>query len=216
LLRQRILRIEPMKFPEHLTLSFLMAQMQVQPEYGTAGTILVLLAGNLPDLDTLTFFFNRRLFRNYHRIVGHGLPVTLAGPALLAWFGSQVLKLGPFLPLWGWLQAGLLVHLFTDISFYRWPVQVLWPVSSRGWAFGWVSWNDLVPTLVLYVASALVLFWPGEAQRIALIGIGTFGAYLGWRAWRPRPELGWEGWLTGGWTHESARFWRWLTGDIVT
>jgi membrane-bound metal-dependent hydrolase YbcI (DUF457 family) len=205
-----------MKFPEHVTLSYLVAQLEVQQQYGAAGTVLVLLAGNLPDLDTLTFFFHRRWFRTYHRIVGHGLPVTLAGPVLLAWFGSQGLGLGRFLPLWGWLQLALLVHLFTDVSFYRWPVQLLWPLSSRGWALGWVSWNDLVPTVVLYVSSGLALGWPGEARLFGAIGIGLFSAYLCWRACRPQPIVGWESWLAGGWARESAPVWRWLTGDFLT
>jgi hypothetical protein len=74
----------------------------------------------------------------------------------------------------------------------------------------------LIPTLVLYLSSALVFCWPSEAEWFALFGIVTFTAYLGWRAWRPRPQSGWEYWLSGGWAPESARFWRWLTGDFIT
>jgi hypothetical protein len=204
-----------MKFPEHVTLSFLIAQLGVQQQYGPVGTLLVIGAGNLPDLDTLTLLGGWRLYRRYHRIVGHGLPVTLAGPALVAAVASG-LGLGPFWPLWGWLQVALAAHLFTDVCFYRWPVQLLWPVSERAWGFGLIRWNDLVPTLVLYTATAAALIWREQAVAVALAGLTLFFGYLGWRAWRPEPVEGWAAWLTGGWALETARPWRWLTGDFMT
>src|SRR5438128_1355164 len=77
-----------MKFPEHVTLSFLIAQFGVQQDYGSAGTVLVVLAGNLPDLDSLTVLGGWRFYRAHHRVIGHGLPVTLCGPVLLAAAGS--------------------------------------------------------------------------------------------------------------------------------
>jgi membrane-bound metal-dependent hydrolase YbcI (DUF457 family) len=204
-----------MKFPEHLSLSFLLAQLGVQQQYGPGGTLLMLAAGNLPDLDTVTLFMGWRIYRTYHRVVGHGLPVTLVGPALLALLGSYGLGLGPFLPLWAWLQFALLTHLLTDVLFYRWPVKLLWPFSERAWAVGLLTWNDLVPTLLLYVATAVALGWPSAAAASAAAGVGGLALYLGWRALRPRPKEGWAAWLTGGWADEAAPFWRWLTGDFI-
>src|SRR5262249_11998299 len=158
-------------------------------------TLLVVLAGNLPDLDGLTVLAGWRVYRAYHRIIGHGLPLTLAGPALLALFGSLVLDLGPFWPLWGWLQAALLIDLFTDVCFYRWPVQLFWPLSARAWGLGLISWNDLVPTLVLYTATAAALVWPALAPTEAALGLSAFLVYLAWRAWRPRSRWGWSAWV---------------------
>ncbi len=86
-----------MKVPEHVALSYLIAQLGVQPQYG-----LTVLAG-------------WRYYRKYHRTLGHGLPVTLLGASALAAVGSFVLALGPFWPLWGWLQVSLLAHLFVDV-----------------------------------------------------------------------------------------------------
>src|SRR5262249_4085384 len=139
----------PMKIPEHVALSYLLAQLGVQHQYGPWGTALVIAAGCLPDLDGLTILAGWRYYRTYHRIVGHGLPVALLGPAALAAVAS-VSGLGPMWPLWGWLQVSLLAHLFVDVCYYRWPVRLLWPVSDRGWGFGLLSWNDLVPTVTLY------------------------------------------------------------------
>ena len=205
-----------MKFPEHVALSFLIAQFGFQEQYGAAGTVLVVLAGNLPDVDTLTLLGGWRFYRTHHRIAGHGLPVTLFGPAVLAgvaWYFGMT----PFFSLWCWLQIALVAHLTADICFYRWPVQVLWPLSTRGWGAGLVGWHDLVPTLALYAASVIALTWRSQAWLAAAIGLGILVIYLGWRACRPRPpQLGGLTWLTGGWAENSSRFWRWLTGDFIT
>src|SRR5262249_32439192 len=106
-----------MKPTEHVTFSFLLAQLGVQQEYGPAGTLLVVAAGTLPDLDGLTLLAGWKVYRKFHRVLGHGLPMTLAGPALLALCGTCGLGLRPFGPLWAWLQVSLLAHLFADVCF---------------------------------------------------------------------------------------------------
>lgn len=204
-----------MKIPEHLTLSYLLAQLGVQQEYGPWGTALVMAAGFLPDLDGLTLLAGWRTYRTYHRKLGHGILVTLVGPLLLA-VGAWAYQLGPFLPLWLWLQIALLGHLATDVWFYRWPVQLLWPFSTRGWEVGLLSWNDLVPTLILYGGTAAALLWPAYAAQAAVAAIGLLAAYLLWRARRPLPLTAWGHWLAGGWARQTPRVWRWLTGDFVT
>jgi membrane-bound metal-dependent hydrolase YbcI (DUF457 family) len=175
----------------------------------------MIAAGCLPDSDGLTILAGWRFYRKYHRRIGHGLPLTLLGPALLAFIG-WLAGLGPFAPLWGWLQLALLGHLFTDVAFYNWPVQLLWPVSKRGWEIGLLTWNDLVPTLILYSASIAALFGPPLALPAAAVGAGGLGLYLAWRARRPRPRSGWPGWLTGGWADRASPVWKWLTGDFIT
>src|SRR5207245_2045320 len=115
----------------------------LQQQYGPGGTALAIAAGLLPDCDGVTLLAGWNSYRRWHRILGHGIIVTLVGPALLAGVGSFALGLGPLLPLWLWLQAALLAHLASDVLFYRWPVQLLWPFSQRGWGAGLVAWNDL-------------------------------------------------------------------------
>ena len=205
-----------MKVPEHVACSFLLAQLGVHQQYGWPGTGLVIAAGCLPDLDGIGIIGGWRFYRRYHRILGHGLPMTLLGPAALAFLGSWTLHVGPFLVLWSWLQVSLLLHLFTDVCFYNWPVQLAWPLSKRGWAGGLLSWNDLVPTILLYAGAASVFAWPEKRTWIAFASILATGTYLAWRALRPRRKTSWEAWLAGGWTERSPRFCRWLTGDFVT
>jgi hypothetical protein len=115
-----------------------------------------------------------------------------------------------------WLQVSLLLHLFTDVCFYNWPVQLAWPLSTRGWAGGLLSWNDLVPTILLYSGAFLVLAWPEKRTWIAIASILAMSCYLIWRMLRPEREFALEAWLAGGWTERSPRFCRWLTGDFVT
>ena len=87
-----------MKLPEHLTLSFLIAQLGARQEFGPAGTALVVAAGVLPDLDTITLLGGWRAHRTYHRVLGHGLPVLVGGPLALAWLGDLRARLAA-LPL---------------------------------------------------------------------------------------------------------------------
>lgn len=205
-----------MKIPEHIALSYLLAQFGVQQQYGPGGTALVIAAGCLPDLDGLTLLGGWNVYRTYHRKLGHGLPMTVGGPLLLALAGSRPFGLGPAWPLWLWLQIALLGHLATDVCFYRWPVQLLWPVTTRGWGLGLLTWNDLVPTLVLYGAAAVALGWPRLATTAAELGLTALALYLGWRSRWARPRTGWQAWLTGDWAARTSPVWRWLTGDFIT
>jgi hypothetical protein len=198
-----------MKLPEHLALSYLLALLGPQQQFGPAGTGLMLAAGFLPDLDTLTVLAGWRWHRRYHRVIGHGLPVTLAGPPLLAALGAA-LGVAAFVPLWAWLQLALVAHLATDVLFYRWPVQLAWPLSRRGLGLGLVGWNDLVPTLLLYAGVALAAAWPAAATA----ALAAVGLYLSWRALGARPP--WLAWLAGDWARRAPRVCRWLTGDFLT
>jgi hypothetical protein len=192
-------------------MTFLLAQFGVQQEYGLAGTVLVVAAGLLPDLDGIGVIFGWRFYQRYHRKLGHGLPVTLIGPPLLALAGVGLFN-ADFFVLWLWCQVALLGHLFTDVLFYRWPVQLFWPVSTWGWDAGLVGWNDLVPTLLLYGASVVALLWPGLAPPAAGFGLAGVLLYLVWRAIRPASN---GDWLSGGWANQRHPLWRWLTGDFI-
>jgi membrane-bound metal-dependent hydrolase YbcI (DUF457 family) len=203
-----------MKLPEHIAFSYLLAQLGAQQEYGPAGTALVIAAGLLPDLDGVTILGGWRCHRRYHRILGHGLPLTLGGPAVLTALAVWLVPGAALLPLWLWLQGALLAHLITDFLFYRWPVQLLWPLSTRGVGLGWVSWNDLVPTALLYGGCVLALLCP--ARPVAEVSLGLLAGYVAWRGVRSPHGSGWQGWVASGWARQVPRPVRWLTGDFIT
>jgi len=205
-----------MKLAEHVALSYLLAQLGPQQTYGPAGTLLVMAAGLLPDLDGISILGGWQCHLKYHRKIGHGLPVTLLGPLLLALCWAGQLDGWEWLGLWAWLQVSLLLHLVVDLLFHRWPVQLLWPVSNWGVGLGLIGWHDLVPTALLYVAAALALVLHASAWWIAGGALGLLAVYVAWRAWRPEPLSGWLGWLTRGWAAGSPRLCRWLVGDFIT
>ena len=204
-----------MKIPEHLAISYLLAQLGPQQAWGLPGTLLMMTAGMLPDLDGVSILGGWNCHLRYHRKIGHGLPVTLLGPLALALLFAPHLEGASWWELWLWLQLSLLAHLFTDLLFYGWKVQLLWPLSNWGVGFGLVGWNDLVPTLILYTAAAVALAWPVAAPWAALAGVGLLATYTAVRA-RRKQFSGFLAWLTGGWVDNSFRLCRWLTGDFVT
>jgi hypothetical protein len=142
--------------------------------------------------------------------------MTLLGPLLLTLFLTPHPDVWTWLILWGWLQLSLVLHLTVDLLFYRWRVQLLWPLSNWGVGMGLVGWNDLVPTLLLYISTATVLAAPAAAPFAATAGLGLLALYVYWRARRRRRLGGWLGWLTHDWARRSPRVCRWLTGDFVT
>lgn len=198
-------------------MSYLLAQLGPQEMYGTSGTLLVMAAGLLPDLDGVSILAGWQAHLKYHRKVGHGLPLMVLGPLglALAWAAVQD-GTAQWPALWAWLQLSFVLHLTVDLLFYRWPVQLLWPLSSWGIGLGLIRWNDLVPTLVLYAATAVALVFPSAAVPAACAGLGLLTLYIGWRAVRREQPRGWLGWLAGGWVQGTSRVWRWLTGDFVT
>jgi len=205
-----------MKIQEHLALSFLLAQLGAQQSYGTVGTVLVMVAGMLPDLDGVSILGGWKCHLRYHRKIGHGLPVTLLGPLLLALLWSRLFNGGSWLGLLPWLQLSLVLHLTIDVLFYRWRVQLLWPLSDGGVGLGLINWNDLVPTLLLYVGCAVAVIWPAGAPGAATVALLLLAVYLAWRARRPDPGSGWLAWLSRDWAPGSPRVCRWLTGDFIT
>jgi hypothetical protein len=203
-----------MKIPQHLALSFLLAQFGAQQQYGLAGTALVVTAGCLPDVDGLSVLAGWHAHRTCRGAVGHGLPVTLGAPLLLALLGSEGFGLGAPAPLWFWLQVSLLAHLAADVCWCRWPVQLLWPVSARKWGGDPAARADPAPALILYGSAAAALCSTRWAPASAAAGLGALTLYQAWRLSRPRPtpvrrpEPGaclWEGCDFSAWLRLLAR-----------
>src|SRR5262249_15459534 len=110
----------------------------------------------------------------------------------------------------------LLAHLATDVLFYNWPVQLAWPVSRWGVACGLMTWNDLMPTLILYGGTVVAVLWPVAAFPAAALSITALALYIGWQALPAPSRKGWSAWRTGDWARRSPRWSRWLTGDFIT
>jgi membrane-bound metal-dependent hydrolase YbcI (DUF457 family) len=88
-----------------------------------------------------------------------------------------------------WTIVGVLAaysHLLADYFYpgyaylQKWPIQLLWPFSDRGWSLAVVP-GGRVGTILIFLAGALVTWrWPRRAQ---LIACGTLLCLVGYVAW---------------------------------
>src|SRR5438094_567269 len=76
---------------EMIAVPYRLARFGTSQQYGPVGTGLVIAAGLLPDLDGVTILGGWRCHNKYHRVVGHGLPFTVAGPVALTFLGALLL-----------------------------------------------------------------------------------------------------------------------------
>jgi membrane-bound metal-dependent hydrolase YbcI (DUF457 family) len=162
------------------------------------------VAAALPDWDGLSIAFGPTAYARAHRVWGHNLLVAgLAGLSvgIVGWLvtrSSRVQTLaarysvaaprspgvsGVVVCSFTGMLAGL-SHLPADVVFNggrdlpAWPVPLLWPFDSRGWAVPVVPWGDIVVTL-LFTAGMFALYrWPARDRAIAALTLAAASAYL--------------------------------------
>jgi membrane-bound metal-dependent hydrolase YbcI (DUF457 family) len=75
-----------------------------------------------------------------------------------------------------WTSVGMvaaLSHLLADYFYSRgpsltaWPLLLLWPFSTRGWAWPLIAWGDVGATLIFIVEMFVLYRRPARAQPIA-------------------------------------------------
>ncbi len=103
----------------------------------------------------------------------------LAPRADLIWRGKAV-----------WLFTAVtaaLSHLPADIvvsggrRYGDWPVQILWPISERGWVDPRVPWGDVGITLIFIAGAAAMLWRPRRMRLIAALALGAVASYISFR-----------------------------------
>jgi hypothetical protein len=63
-----------------------------------------------------------------------------------------------------------------------WEVPLLWPFSTRGFAYPAVPWGDPGTTLVFVAGMFATARWRSQSQRIAAITLALVAAYIAIRA----------------------------------
>ncbi len=90
-----------------------------------------------------------------------------------------------------WATVGLAAaysHLLTDMlySYGRnlpvWDVPLLWPFSTRGFAYPAVPWGDPGTTLIFIAGMFAMARWRSQTQRIAAVTLALFVAHVAIRA----------------------------------
>jgi hypothetical protein len=85
--------------------------------------------------------------------------------------------------------AASLSHLLADFFYsghstlQTWPLELLWPFSTRGWAYPIVPWGDLGATLIFVGEMFALYLRPRWAQRLAWLTLALVVLYVTLRWW---------------------------------
>ena len=163
---------------------------------GAGSVLLAALIGMVPDWDALSQNISAESYRAVHRVWGHNLfAVAILGAALgaLGWWIQQsadrraVPVSRPRTELAIWLALGTLImlsHVLMDVIYCggfggpTWPVQLLWPLTSAGFAYPCVSWVDWPTTLILAVGLLGSLLARRHSQAIACTSLVPLAGHV--------------------------------------
>lgn len=117
-----------------------------------------LAAGVLPDVDVVSFLFGPEAYMNWHHTFGHNL---FLGAALATLAGRAAARAGAprsrcILDA-GVVALAFLSHLLTDMKLSAYPVELLWPLSRRGFEFA-DNWGLVHPfnTQLVYATPVVI------------------------------------------------------------
>jgi hypothetical protein len=168
--------------------------------HGWPIVFLAALIGMFPDWDAVPRHVSPEIYRRGHRIWGHNIfAVTLAG-AGLGWLGYWIhtsvarrRSSASFTPPGGpasWILLGLLImwtHPLLDILYAgpespsNWPVGLLWPITSVGFALPGMPNNDRGASILLAAGLLAGALMPRRSQRWACLGLILLPIYVGVR-----------------------------------
>jgi inner membrane protein len=161
-------------------------------------TIAILLAGTLPDLDSLSAYISPSAFLTFHRTYLHSLLAAILLALLLALLfhlpkqpptETQI----PFSALFVPAFAAALLHLLMDLS-QNVTVELFWPFSTRRFSLDWLAHLDLwilgillagllLPLLSGLVTEEIGAKSKGPKGRVgATLALATIVLYVGTRA----------------------------------
>jgi hypothetical protein len=167
--------------------------------FGPAVVVTAAAAAAFPDWDDLP--------GGVHRIWGHSLLTAPLAGGLIGALGflcySSARRQRPAAvesqagegrrALAVWVLVGLLAsatHLLADLAYSgtflaaEWPVALLWPISSRGWAYPLVPWADRGLTVVFAATLIGACLVPSCARLLGVLGMLISGAYVvSWATW---------------------------------
>jgi membrane-bound metal-dependent hydrolase YbcI (DUF457 family) len=168
----------------------------MQRRHGWPALLLAALAGMAPDWDALSKYLSPPSYRAVHRAWGHNLfSVTLVGAALggLAFLIESSLRrrglaaTGAGARAGPWILLGVLIawtHPLLDMLYCgpgrnaEWPVRLLWPIASGGFAAPMVPWSDRGATALLAGGLLLISLARGWRQAAACVSLVLLGGYI--------------------------------------
>jgi|SRR6185312_11504286 len=161
-------------------------------KYSPHGTLLLIVAANLPDADGVSWFWGPLKYLEIHRGYAHSL-VGLPLVALLAVLITAAIRRTrlPWLAAWAIACVGVASHLLLDWTM-SYGIRLLLPFSSAWYRldlFGLVDWVVLAVLLLAWLGPWLgklvsneIGSRPGRGRGLAIFALAFFAAYGGFRA----------------------------------
>lgn len=167
----------------------------------SAGCRQRLLAGLIsmvPDWDALSSNISQQSYQAVHRVWGHNLFVVAFAGAFLGTLGWWIQRSvdrrtepgtrPASLTLWLLLGVVIMVsHVLMDVLYCggfgsrTWPVQLLWPLTSAGFAYPCVPWTDWPTTLILALGLLVACLAWRRSQTVACIALVILAGNVLWR-----------------------------------
>jgi inner membrane protein len=117
---------------------------------------ITVLAANIPDIDFIMQFFGDRMFyMEQHRGLSHSILFAPFFAAFLAWIFSITLKGARFKLLYGYVLAGILVHILFDLI-TSFGTMIFYPVTDKRYTFDLIfiidPWFTIALGLILFLS----------------------------------------------------------------
>lgn len=168
----------------HALVGIVASEATVGRRIGRAALWLGAVAGAAPDIDVLVdrLTGNPWMSLFYHRGPTHGLPVVPLVAGVVAG-GFWLFRRRQFAPMFLLALIAVMLHSLLDVV-TSYGTQVLWPISTRRFAYDYLPIVDIyfTPVLLLTVLGCWAAGrWgrsPGRARTVAWVGLALAGVYV--------------------------------------
>jgi len=140
--------------PLHTAFAGRCGESQIRKKIRTIFFLVLVVVGDLPDLDIFAGFWGMKAYLFYHRGITHSFVgiVTLALLAALILFFYYAEEINSFLYFYLICFSALLIHLFGDwATSYGTPL--LLPFSNKNYSLDWISNLSLFVIAIIGAAS---------------------------------------------------------------
>ena len=138
--------------------------------------IAMIIAANLPDIDSIVRFFGAGFYLVHHRELSHSIiGIVLLSIILAAVFSRFKEKNFDKYFIIG--LAGTSAHVFLDVI-TSWGTQVLYPFNHIRYEFSLIPIVDVYVLAIFIIAAVLIYMKAGYAQKIAKAALFIFIVFL--------------------------------------
>lgn len=130
-------------------------------------------ASLLPDLDAVSYLVGPDTFAAIHQHYTHTIFALLLFPVLFTSIVHAFHKSHSWIRTYALSIAAMLLHLGGDLIAH-WPLQFFYPLSEKGWAFGFIQKDFSIVIDLILAVGAIITFYDKAISYRRLISILTF------------------------------------------